>query len=425
MANETIGGIKRLSEQVGGDDRWDVNITGGNVDNVTMDSPTITGGVVDGTFTGNLTGDVTGNLTGNVTGNVTGNASTATALQTPRTIGGVSFDGTANIVPQTIQTADDTADSSSFLLFANASGAQNQQPKTNTALTFNATSGELAATSLKTDSVQTTGSSGVAVKNSGGTTVLTVGSANSTNSTFAGAVNINGSQPVTSETNTQTFTNKTINLNSNTLSGTVAQFNTALSDGDFATLAGSETLTNKTVNLSSNTLTGTTAQFNAALSDGDFATLAGAEQLSNKTLVGVTDGSSAAAGVIGEIITGSRLAASASALTTSIALNVTSISLTAGDWDVSGVVGFTGVSGNTTVYAAGISTTSATFPPEPYLGGITLLGHVSGANGNQVLPISNFQVNVSSTTTVYLIAQCTFTTGAANAYGGIRARRIR
>jgi len=42
MANETIGGIKRLGEQVGGDDRWDVNITGGNVDNVTIDNATIT-----------------------------------------------------------------------------------------------------------------------------------------------------------------------------------------------------------------------------------------------------------------------------------------------------------------------------------------------------------------------------------------------
>ena len=38
-----------------------------------------------------------GNITGNVTGNVTGNADTATALQTARTIGGVSFDGTADI----------------------------------------------------------------------------------------------------------------------------------------------------------------------------------------------------------------------------------------------------------------------------------------------------------------------------------------
>lgn len=52
---------------------------------------------------------------------------------------------------------------------------------------------------------------------------------------------------------TDTLTNKTINLTNNTLSGTTAQFNTALSDGDFATLAGSETLTNKS--LTSPTLT--------------------------------------------------------------------------------------------------------------------------------------------------------------------------
>ena len=37
------------------------------------------------------------NITGNVTGNVTGNASSATVLQTTRTIGGVSFNGSANI----------------------------------------------------------------------------------------------------------------------------------------------------------------------------------------------------------------------------------------------------------------------------------------------------------------------------------------
>ena len=44
-----------------------------------------------------------------------------------------------------------------------------------------------------------------------------------------------------------TFTNKTINLSNNTLSGTVAQFNTALSDDNFVTLTGSENLTNKTL----------------------------------------------------------------------------------------------------------------------------------------------------------------------------------
>ncbi len=58
-----------------------------------------------GDLTGNVTGNVTGNLTGNVTGNVTGNAATATALQNARTIGGVSFDGTANINLPGVNTA--------------------------------------------------------------------------------------------------------------------------------------------------------------------------------------------------------------------------------------------------------------------------------------------------------------------------------
>ena len=44
-----------------------------------------------------------------------------------------------------------------------------------------------------------------------------------------------------------TFTNKSINLSNNTLSGTVAQFNTALSDDNFVTLTGTESLTNKTL----------------------------------------------------------------------------------------------------------------------------------------------------------------------------------
>jgi hypothetical protein len=51
----------------------------------------------DGTAVRVQNSHLTANLVGDVTGNVTGNASTATALQTARTIGGVSFNGTANI----------------------------------------------------------------------------------------------------------------------------------------------------------------------------------------------------------------------------------------------------------------------------------------------------------------------------------------
>ena len=49
------------------------------------------------TVAGVINGNLTGNITGNVTGNLTGNASSATQLQTARSIGGQSFNGTADI----------------------------------------------------------------------------------------------------------------------------------------------------------------------------------------------------------------------------------------------------------------------------------------------------------------------------------------
>ena len=62
--------------------------------NLTFNSNT---GILTATgFAGPLTGNVTGNASGS-SGSTTGNAATATALATARTIGGTSFDGTANI----------------------------------------------------------------------------------------------------------------------------------------------------------------------------------------------------------------------------------------------------------------------------------------------------------------------------------------
>jgi hypothetical protein len=65
---------------------------------------------------------------------------------------------------------------------------------------------------------------------------------------------INGSNILT-EASTNTVTNKSISLTTNTVTGTLAEFNTAVSDANLASLAGSETLTNKSMSGSSNTFT--------------------------------------------------------------------------------------------------------------------------------------------------------------------------
>ena len=82
-----------------------------------------------------------GQITGNVTGDLTGNADTATALETARTIGGVSFDGTGNIVPTTI-VVDDTTNAKNYLgMFESATG--NLLPRTDATIYYNASTSRL------------------------------------------------------------------------------------------------------------------------------------------------------------------------------------------------------------------------------------------------------------------------------------------
>lgn len=82
--------------------------------------------------------------------NTTGSAAT---LTTPRTIGNVSFDGSANIVPETIAVIDST-DSTSFPLMVD-SATGSLQPKTDGGLTYNASTGALNATALSGTSLTT------------------------------------------------------------------------------------------------------------------------------------------------------------------------------------------------------------------------------------------------------------------------------
>ena len=77
------------------------------------------------------------------------------------------------------------------------------------------------------------------------------------------------------KTGTQTLTNKTINLTANTLTGTAAQFNAAMSNGSFATIGGTETLTDKTLTspvINSATINNGTANNLATLSLRDATT---------------------------------------------------------------------------------------------------------------------------------------------------------
>jgi len=112
-----------------------------------------------------------GDLTGDVTGDVTGNADTATALETTRTIGGVSFNGTADInlpgvntagnqntsgnadtatlaaTATTITVADESSDISCNVLFTTGATG-NLPPKSGTNLLFNSSNGKLTATTF-------------------------------------------------------------------------------------------------------------------------------------------------------------------------------------------------------------------------------------------------------------------------------------
>lgn len=136
-------------------------------------------------------------------------------------------------------------------------------------------------------------------------------------------------------------------------------------------------------------------------------------------IIGTTVADNAGAGTVGEVISSTILSGSAISLTTVTAANITSISLTAGDWDVwgNGVIGASGT--NITACSTWISTTSATAPDSAFQAVLTL----SSAEG--FAATTYMRVNVSITTTVYLSAIATFGAGTAVANGNIFARRAR
>lgn len=142
---------------------------------------------------------------------------------------------------------------------------------------------------------------------------------------------------------------------------------------------------------------------------------------------GVTDGSSAAAGEIGEytISTGTAVT-----VANNTATNVHSISLTAGDWDVQGTIqwGTTGAITQLSSLESSVSTTSAArgSPSFNHQTQSTAAWNSASSGGyNHNTPVT--RVSVSSTTTVYLVGFSYHTAGSflLQGTGTIRARRVR
>lgn len=139
---------------------------------------------------------------------------------------------------------------------------------------------------------------------------------------------------------------------------------------------------------------------------------------------GTNTNDSAPTGWIGEAIRSAQSTPQSSPGTGQF-YDVTSISLTAGDWDVSGLVNFTLNGATQTVALMAITTTA----------GNSVTGQVDGDNRTAVaVPVTNndrsgvipcWRLTLTATTTVYLKARMDFSAGTPQAFGRISARRVR
>ena len=155
---------------------------------------TSTGGFVgnlDGIVGGNTPAVITGttitannnfagNLTGNVTGTVSGNAGSATVLASSRNIGGVAFNGSADInlpgvnqagnqntsgtaaIATNVTVTDESTDTICFPLFA-TQATGNLPPKSGTNLTFNSSTGTLSTNNFDGNATGLTGTPNLVV----------------------------------------------------------------------------------------------------------------------------------------------------------------------------------------------------------------------------------------------------------------------
>ncbi|WP_316228627.1 hypothetical protein [Bradyrhizobium sp. SZCCHNR1045] len=142
-------------------------------------------------------------------------------------------------------------------------------------------------------------------------------------------------------------------------------------------------------------------------------------------LPGTTTNDNASAGNIGEYISSTVLVGAAVSLVSGTAKDITSISLSAGNWSVCGtVVSNISAGGAITALIGWTSTTSATQPTAPNNGSYTLEQVNVQTSGNLARPTGCQNLKLASTTSVFLSTLMNFT-GTNAAYGFISATRVR
>lgn len=131
---------------------------------------------------------------------------------------------------------------------------------------------------------------------------------------------------------------------------------------------------------------------------------------------GIQNGGNVDAGYVGEFMSAQRAFASRINLSSTVNADVTSLTLTAGDWDCWGVVFFNNATFSN--IAAWVSTTSATAPDNAQRSSVAVAG-LSGGGINCFME----RINVTTNTTLYLSCVAVVTSGTGQASGTLYARR--
>jgi hypothetical protein len=140
---------------------------------------------------------------------------------------------------------------------------------------------------------------------------------------------------------------------------------------------------------------------------------------------GTATNDNAPIGYVGEYIQ-AVVAATNTGLTSGAPLNVSSLTLTPGDWDFGGSVVFTGTGTTSFTQAqAGFNTASATLPGTHQQFVETVSPAIIPGSTFAAGCVPGYRLSIAVTTTLYLIGQAAFTVSTAGAGGMLWARRRR